>query len=611
MKKILLTLIALVTFTAVDAKVIKITMKDKTTKVFTSSELSAIDFNEDGTTTITSYNGEILAQLSAEVEDVEVSDEAVITEIKEITMEFNPDLVNALTDLSNGGLATLDDVHAISSRPAHQVNFVYPTVDPWGEPITMSGCMFIPDNIWNAEVNSEGVILFNHFTTTSNAMLPSQGMAFIESWFLANPLMPNYIIVESDFYGWGATVRFPQAYMQGDVNGRASNDALLAARRLLGDLSIGTGILNFNVGYSSGGFDALATQRVRDMEHPYEICFDKTFAGGSASDLKTSYSEIIKVDTTGLTASVPMLIVATNETQKLGLNYADVFAPDIAAGLDELLLSKKYGPFIICRYIGTDRKIHDMFTSAYNDLESAESKALLDVYENISLTNGWLANPSQRIYVYHSRLDDVAPIQSARSLLKYLKEYGYEPSIIPGATNLQTNYVVPTGHMKGMLPWFVQTVAAIKAWPLMYYKGELNETYKFLADQSKDDPVAIMRYFDAMGFDCRGIVNQLLAMDPNIIVDGKVDLELLKQDLDALCQLRGITLNDLNEMMEDSGIQFDVFLMELVDYLNENPDTDVMRADIRSIRSSKNELTNPVETYENQLYDWLEANGVK
>ena len=120
-----------------------------------------------------------------------------------------------------------------------------------------------------------------------------------------------------------------------------------------------------------------------------------------------------------------------------------------------------------------------------------------------------------------------------------------------------------------------------------------------------------MRYFDAIGFDCRGIVNQLLAMDPNIIVDGKVDLELLKQDLDSLCQLRGITLNDLNEMMEDSGIQFDVFLMELVDYLNENPDTDVMRADIRSIRSSKNELDNPVETYENELYDWLEANGVK
>ena len=36
-----------------------------------------------------------------------------------------------------------------------------------------------------------------------------------------------------------------------------------------------------------------------------------------------------------------------------------------------------------------------------------------------------------------------------------------------------------------------------------------------------------------------------------------------------------------------------------------------MRADIRSIRSSKNELDNPVETYENELYDWLEANGVK
>ena len=471
--------------------------------------------------------------------------------------------------------------------------------------------MFIPDDIWNAEVNSEGVILFNHFTTSSNSMLPSQGMGFLEAWFLANPLMPNYIIVESDFYGWGATVRFPQAYQQGDVNGRASIDALLAARHLLGNLSIGTGILNFNVGYSSGGFDALATQRVRDMEHPYEVCFDKTFAGGSASDLKTSYTEMVRVDTTGFTASIPLLFIATNETQKLGLDYANVFSEDIASNVDEWYLSKKYNPFALCRLIGSKRRIHEMLTAPYCDLESAESKAIQDVYEQISLANGWLANPSQRIYIYNSRTDDMVPVQSARSLLKHLKANGYEPSIIPGATNLQTNFVMPTNHMKGIVPYFVQTIAAIKAWPLMYYKGELNETYKFLADQTKHDPIAIMRNFDAMGFDCRGIVNQLLAMDPNIIVEGKVDLELLKQDLDALCQLRGITLNDLNEMMEDSGIQFDVFLMELVDYLNENPDTDVMRADIRSIRSSKNELDNPVETYENELYDWLEANGVK
>ena len=610
MKKILLTLIALVTFTAVDAKVIKITMKDKTTKVFTSSELSAIDFNEDGTTTITSYNGEILAQLSAEVEDVEVADEEAVTEVKELTMEFNPQLIAALVNVNEGGLASIEDVDPISTRPAHQINFVYPTVDPWGEPITMSGCMFIPDEIWNAEVNSEGVVLFNHFTTSSKSMLPSQGMAFLESWFLANPLKPNYIIVESDFYGWGVTDRFPQAYQQGDVNGRASIDALLAARRILRNMSIGTGILNFNVGYSSGGFDALATQRVRDMEHPYEVCFDKTFAGGAAADLKTAYTEMVRVDTTGLSASIPLLFIATNETQNLGLDYANVFNEKIAANIDGWILSKRNSPFAISRLIGT-KKIHEILTAPYCDLESAESKVMQEVYKKISLNNGWLANPSQRIFIYNSRNDDMVPVQSARSLLKHLKDNGYEPSIIPGATNLQTNFVMSTGHMVGVLPWFVQMTAAIKAWPQMYYKGELNETYKFLADQTKHDPIAIMRNFDAMGFDCRGIVNQLLAMDPNIIVEGKVDLELLKQDLDALCQLRGITLNDLNEMMEDSGIQFDVFLMELVDYLNENPDTDVMRADIRSIRSSKNELDNPVETYENELYDWLEANGVK
>lgn len=50
---------------------------------------------------------------------------------------------------------------------------------------------------------------------------------------MANPLNLNYIVVESDFYGFGATERFPQAYVQGTINGKASLDCLLAARRIL------------------------------------------------------------------------------------------------------------------------------------------------------------------------------------------------------------------------------------------------------------------------------------------------------------------------------------------------------------------------------------------
>jgi hypothetical protein len=609
MKKILLALIAMVACTTINAKVVKITLKDKSMQVYTSSQLSAIDFSDNGTVTITSYDGNVLMK-DAEVDDVNISEEPAITSIRTMEMEFNPGLIAALVDV-NSGLSSLTN-ESISTRAVHQINFVYPSTDPYGEPVTQSGAMWIPDNIWNAEDDSEGIILMNHFTISSSNMLPSKGgMAFLEAWFLANPLMPNYIVTESDFYGWGATERFPQAFCQGDVNGYASVDCLLATRKLLRELSIKSGILNFNVGYSSGGFDALATQRVRDMEFPhnYDVCFDKTFAGGGPADMKLSYTEMVRVDTTAMTGFIPILMVSTNETQKLGLNYEDMFAPDISTNIDDLVLSKRVSPFSLTRRIGAKRKIHEILAAPYVDLESAESKFMQDVYEKISLNNGWIANPSQRVYIYHSRQDDIVPLQSGRSLLKQLKACGYEPSIIPGATNLQTNFVMPMGHMEGVLPWFVQTLAAIKAWPIMYYEGELNADYKFLAEQTKNDPIAILRYFDAIGFDCRGLIKQLLDLNPKYLL-GDVDEASLEADLTIICEQIGITYEELCQMMEDSGIDLKTFVIELARYMNENPGQDIFKSDIRTLRSS-NDKVNPVEEYENQLYDWLEANGVK
>ena len=232
-----------------------------------------------------------------------------------------------------------------------------------------------------------------------------------------------------------------------------------------------------------------------------------------------------------------------------------------------------------------------------------------DVYERISLTNGWVPNPAQRIFIYHSRTDDIVSVQSCRNLLKLFKENGYEPNIIPGATNLQTNFVMPLTHMEGVLPWFIQTLAGIKAWPLMYYHGELNDTYKFLVDQTKNDPIAMLRYFDAIGFDCRGLIQKLFDLNPKYLIYD-VDEASLEADVTAVCELLGITYEDFCEMMEDSGVDFKTFVIELARYMNENPSQDIFKADIRTLRSSSDKV-NPVEENENLLYDWLKANGVE
>ncbi len=612
MKKILLALIALVACTTINAKVVKITLKDKTMQVYTSSQLSAIDFSDNGTVTITSYDGNVLMK-DAEVDDVNITEEEAITTVTAKTMDFNIALFSALADMKDGDMGGVakaqEEPNIISSRGVHQINFVYPSLDPYGEPITMSGVMWIPDEIWNAEVNSEGLILFNYFTQTKSASLPSRGAAIFEPMFICNPLKPNYIIVESDLYGWGATERFPATYLQGETDGRANIDCLLAARRLLGKLSIHPGILNFNVGYSAGGFNALATQKVRDRDFRYEVCFDKTFAGGSASDLKLSYRGMVECDQMGLTGVLPAWIVSTNEIQKLGLDYNQLFQPRISPFIAQAVLSKNYNPYALSFMVGWNSKVHEILGDAYCDLNSPESKYLQDVMESMNLANDWLPNPTQRLYILHSCADDIVPVQAGRALLPFLKANGYEPSIIPGATTLQTNFVISDTHMAVLPYYFIQTMAAIVAWPIMYYHGELNANYKFLVDQTRKDPIALMRYFDSIGFDCRSMIKALLALNPTTMPYYKIEEETLEEDLTIVCEQIGITYEELCQMMEDSGIDLKTFVIELVRYINENPEQDIFNADIRTLRSSSDKV-NPVEENENLLHDWLKANGL-
>ena len=99
MKKLLLAIMALVTSVTIQAKVIKITLSDGSQQVYTSSQLSAIDFNEDGTLTLTTYDGQVLPPIVADYDAVEISDEAVVYETFNDTLSFNLDADGVPVDL--------------------------------------------------------------------------------------------------------------------------------------------------------------------------------------------------------------------------------------------------------------------------------------------------------------------------------------------------------------------------------------------------------------------------------------------------------------------------------------------------------------------------------
>lgn len=595
MKKLLLAIIAVMAALAIQAKVVKITLVDGTTKIMTSSEISAIDFNQDGTVTVTSYNGEQVTTTSSAFTEFKVGTEEEIVDERDCVLEFG-----------------YEDIH-ISSRNAHQINFVYPSTDPFGEPITLSGVILIPENIYKCQARSQGIILFNHYTIFNAEEAPTRGYSTLEGMFMANPLYPDYIVVESDFYGFGSTVRYPQAYLQGTANARASLDCLLAARRLLDEMGMDYGPLTFNVGYSSGGFDALSTQKLRDMEYADRISFDKTFAGGSPNDVKRCYEEYVNLDYTAYNAVLALLMVSTNDIQRMGLNYHDVFYPYIADNIDEWINSKKYSSWPVCDLIGREKLVHEMLQPPYCDLNSPESKRVQDLFEQCSIATGWEPDPTQRIFLMHSRGDDYVPVQSARPLIAYLKSKGFEPSIIPGKTNFQTNFVVPKlGHLTATIVYLVQTVAAIKAWPLMYTDGELNPAYKALVE-NENDPMAVILALENAGLDTRPIVQAIIAYAQQQAGESGQGL-----DINALLAMLeselGIDQQALVEMNEDSGLNLVELFKQLYAYYTTPVDDDSDDDDEGNGGATpapvKATLT-PAQVYEQQLRQWLDANGVK
>ncbi len=602
MKKILLSsLFFLLACVVTEAKVVKVTLTDGTAKVFTTSELAAIDFNADGTILITTSDGQQLPALDTDFDELTISEEAVVSEIYPDTLSFNID-------------ADGTPVSIPTNRAIMKVNYVYPSTDPSGESITLSGTMLIPEEIWTGQCCSEGILMLNHYTKFHRDEAPTRSNGELENILLANPIYPQYIIVESDLYGFGATERFPQAFLQGTVNARASLDGLLSARELLSGMGIDYGPLCFNIGYSSGGFDALASQKLRDMEYADRISFDKTFSGGSPSDVREAYRQYVLTDSTAYNAVPLLLMVCTNETQKLNMDYNNVFQPDIASRIDELILSKSYSSWPVCDSIGRDKKIHQILSDAYCDLESPESQAIQKLFDSFSMTNDdWTPDTTQRIYLFHSRGDDYVPIQSARPIIRFLKDRGFQPSIIPGRTNLQTNFVVRNkGHLSATLIYYFQTLAAIKAWPMMYTDNQLNPIYKALVSQEVDI-VMLMRQLDAMGFDCRALIRRIASLMAGN--EGGEDTELnpltIYMSIHEQLQKLGISEQELLEMAEDSGIDLTKFIADLITYFIEQPagsDDDSMatpaRRAARLINAFDSSAT-PAIRYEEQLRDWL------
>ena len=493
----------------------------------------------------------------------------------------------------------------LGSRDVRHFVYEYPSKDGDGQPVTISGIVMVPADIANGTTPCDGIILFNHHTIGGPEQAPSQGELDVPSGILANPLKPNYIIVMSDYIGYGSSIDHQTAYLCGDTNARNCLDGLLAARQLLDDKQIPQGRFLFNMGYSQGGTESMYIAKLRDMEYKDRgITFDKTFSGGGMLDCEEAYSAYVDKDQCDDINDVAMFLISVNENCHLGIDYHDLFKEPLASHVQEVIETKSKSVFSRIGVSDLD-SLHKLLQPAYMDWRSDEYKALKAKLAEIKITNGWEPDTTQRYFIEHSRHDNYVPVKCARAIIPWMKSKGFTPSLVPGKTNLQTNTIVfKLKHQPSAAVWFVQTMAAVQAWPVLYYEGEQNRYYHNVV---KDlNLMKVVKFLESLGIDLRKMFNTSEARAFVAAPRRASFFDLLQQIQDALAKV-DLTIYDVIEMILDAGITPED-IMAVYNYIK-NTDAPSARETV-SIGEHVEAPVYLLRQYDQTLADWLLLGGV-
>ncbi len=360
--------------------------------------------------------------------------------------------------------STLPRASVIDSIPVllfpNHMNYVfnYPSVDPFGNPCTLSGTITVNKSLINEDKPFNGILLYNHFTIYATTQAPSRGA--IE--FPTGASLTDFIVVAPDYYGFGITEEKPQAYCISRANGRASLDAYLAAKRLIEDLNVKKGDDFVIAGYSEGGQTTIGVLREISERHP-EIKVKRAFAGDGPYDINSMFDAITKGDTE-MPSTVCNVLYAYNHFFRLGYDIHDYLKDPVAKNFDEWFLSKEYKRKALDEELIKTKKTSDLCTAAVLDANSPLSRRFKAAFSEDALTSGWTPRSDFDVMLFHDTKDDVVPVDNFYAMSKFLKANGIKTEEFVGEYSAEaTKEAGITNHEVSALTFFLRIIEWMSA----------------------------------------------------------------------------------------------------------------------------------------------------
>ncbi|MCF0175823.1 MAG: hypothetical protein HUJ94_03215 [Bacteroidales bacterium] len=393
-----------------------------------------------------------------------VIDESEVTaqELYDMTLgtlknEFDAQVFNGVDNAFKQASKEDPATKALAPLLYKTVRIEYTTLDQDLVPVTASALIVYP---LLRKMNK--VMLINHGTQIGIAMIPTQYTS-VEAAMAAT----GALCILPDYIGLGSSSNHPDLYLNHEVHGRTSVDALLAlldyakAKKL----NLDSNYKSYIVGYSQGGSVSLASLREvqnRDQATQARIKLEKVYCGDGPYDLRRTFETYVEDFNNGkelgLGSVIPLVINSmfnSYPSEVADLRYEDFFTewalstgvPQAVRNNDENLID------MLVKFNG--KNLDQILNMEYTKANPDHLDLLLELMDRQNLCHDW--QPQYSLKLLHGNPDGVVPFSNFEEAVAGLSNDKVETKVVDINTNILSSPLLQ--HVYGMLVMVEEVLA--------------------------------------------------------------------------------------------------------------------------------------------------------
>jgi len=302
---------------------------------------------------------------------------------------------------------------------------LYPSVNPQGDTITLSGKLCVPMG-----KKPKGLILIPHYTITSKYQAPSVKPTGEAAFF-----KDDYVLVMPDYIGYGVTAEMEHPYLAGELTAHNCIDMLFGVQPVLDSLQCGVNTDSlYIVGYSQGGASAVWIFKVLEEQYPDRFHVLGCYAGGGPYDVTATYEDALQRKKVFMPIVIPMVVMGADVAYDLKLDRTAFFTPEMQEIYTKYVANKEYTTTDIFFHVRSHR-IDRWLTPLALDPTNPEMLPLYEAFKRFSIVryplNDEVADrevicldwtPKAPLYIFHSKGDNVVTVHCAEHLRRCLPD---------------------------------------------------------------------------------------------------------------------------------------------------------------------------------------------